>query len=66
VEHPQDRQEAIRCRYCGEVIGVYEPLVTCISGAPVRTSRAALGSDTDLAERPSYHADCYARRESLK
>ena len=48
----------MRCAGCGDVIGVYEPLVHVVGAVARRTSRAA---DPDLAraERGScYHLDC--------
>jgi hypothetical protein len=52
--------ECFRCEGCGDVIGVYEPLVLC-SGKSVRTtSRAAepgLGGSNDA----HYHRDCYTK-----
>jgi hypothetical protein len=45
----------IRCAHCQQVIGVYEPLVTMVSGRARETSRAA---EPELAsiDEPVYHA----------
>jgi hypothetical protein len=52
--------EALRCRHCGEVIGVYEPTVRFVDGQAHETSRAL---EPDMAERASdyYHRACYER-----
>lgn len=52
---PDDR---LRCRLCGDVIGVYEPLVHSLDGAARATSRAA---EPGVASAPGerYHRDCY-------
>ena len=53
--------ESVHCDECGEVIGIYEPLVTLVDGRPHETSRAA-------ASRPAsdggefYHRACFGRR----
>ena len=45
-----------RCAACGEVIGVYEPLVHLVGGTAHTTSRAA---DPDIVRaRPVYHLAC--------
>ncbi len=49
-----------RCSHCGDVIGVYEPIVVLVDGGPHRTSRARLGGDARPAAE-CYHDDCYAR-----
>jgi hypothetical protein len=48
-----------RCELCGEVIGVYEPLIHVHPSGVHASSRAA---DRDLSAGASgslYHADCY-------
>lgn len=48
----------LRCVRCGDVIGVYEPLVHVVGGVAHRTSRAAR---PDIVHaRPVYHAACWA------
>lgn len=42
---------------------MYEPMVLWLHGVPVRTSRTARRGETPVADAPSFHADCYARRE---
>ncbi len=46
-----------RCGICGEIMGVYEPLVCVINGVPRETSRAG---DPLLARSAEvcYHAAC--------
>ena len=50
--------EAFRCKQCGDVIGVYEPLVVCTEDVARTTSRAAEPSCTP-ADSTHYHRDCY-------
>jgi hypothetical protein len=48
---------ALRCMLCGDVIGVYEPLVLCRGSEPLITS---LASDPTLDSADAhYHHDCY-------
>jgi hypothetical protein len=49
----------LRCELCGEVIGVYEPLVVC-SGQHVRTTSRAAEPDLKAGGSAHYHHDCYA------
>jgi hypothetical protein len=58
METQAGRVRALRCAGCGEVIGVYEPLVHVVDGIAHRTSRAA---DPQLAAtQPDacYHLAC--------
>jgi hypothetical protein len=48
----------VRCRDCGEVIGVYEPLVVVEDGEPRSTSFAAEPSLGQHASR-RYHRACF-------
>jgi hypothetical protein len=53
--------ETLHCKDCGEVIGVYEPLVTLVDGHPREISQAAdphVGSHTDEC----FHRACFERR----
>jgi hypothetical protein len=52
--------EMLRCRHCGEVIGVYEPLVMLVDGRARETSRA-LEPATDGRVGDCYHRACYQR-----
>jgi hypothetical protein len=52
--------ENIHCRHCGDVIGVYEPLIVIVEGEAVQTSRAAAQGELALAG-PYYHALCFMR-----
>lgn len=52
--------ELLRCKHCGEVIGVYEPLVRLLDGRVHETSRA-LGPSHQAGEH--YHRACYERLE---
>lgn len=50
--------DELLCSNCGEVIGVYEPLIALVDGRPRETSRAAeplAGEDAV----PCYHRGCY-------
>jgi len=51
-------ENELRCVRCGDVIGVYEPVIALIAGAPVRTSRAAIGAGR-LQGTASFHVDCF-------
>lgn len=51
----------LTCDYCGQVIGVYEPMVVIAAGHARETSRAA-EQVAAAAPRPHYHRDCYAER----
>ena len=50
----------IHCPHCGDVIGVYEPLIVIVEGEAVQTSRAATQGELTLAG-PYYHASCFMR-----
>lgn len=47
----------IRCQHCGEVIGVYEPMVVVVDGEPLHGSRATI--DADVAGLPHFHGECF-------
>jgi hypothetical protein len=47
------------CDHCGQVIGVYEPMVVVVDGQRRDTSRAADPLVTAVPG-PYYHRDCYA------
>ncbi len=54
-----------RCRHCGEVIGVYEPMIVLRKGQVCRTSRAAEISSSAIGKSGEcYHDECYARAGS--
>ena len=53
--------ESVHCDECGEVIGIYEPLVTLVHGRPHETSRAA-GSNPASDGAACYHRACFGRR----
>jgi len=50
--------EPLPCARCGEMIGVYEPLVTFVDGQALTTSRLAQPHAAWLAER-CYHRSCF-------
>ncbi|HEY1689527.1 MAG TPA: hypothetical protein VGF95_11770 [Solirubrobacteraceae bacterium] len=54
-------QPRLRCEHCGEVIGIYEPLVIVEGSAARQTSRAA---EPLLAREhgPCYHCACHLAR----
>jgi hypothetical protein len=54
-----DAAESFRCKHCGEVIGVYEPLVVC-AGATARTTSRAAEPDLEPGGATHYHRACYA------
>ena len=60
---PRKDDEPLRCRHCGDVIGVYEPMVVISRGVPVRTSGAA-PKDGAMLAGDSFHSRCFAERES--
>lgn len=54
--------EEVRCEHCGDVIGVYEPLVAIVDGEAVHTSRAALAGAP--VRGPHFHGSCFKRTRS--
>jgi hypothetical protein len=48
----------LRCAGCGDVIGVYEPLVHIVSGIAHRTSRAADPALAQAEPGSCYHVAC--------
>jgi len=50
--------ESLRCKRCGEVIGVYEPLVRLLDGRVYETSRALEPAPSDRGAE-HYHRTCY-------
>ena len=52
--------DQLRCHRCGEVIGVYEPLVELVDGRVHATSRA-LEPDTAGLVGNCYHRACFER-----
>lgn len=58
------RKGKLRCARCGDVIGVYEPLVVVTDGVVRRTSRAA---EPQIAAKVGdfYHEGCYEARRYL-
>jgi len=56
--------EVLRCRSCGDVIGVYEPLIAVVAGRSRETSRAAERVPGPAALAECYHAGCYEPRPS--
>jgi len=58
--------ERVHCRDCGDLIGVYEPIVTVREGSVSETSRAARPDESFLLLQ-CFHRECYERRgESLR
>ncbi len=51
----------LTCARCGDVIGVYEPIVVSERGVTRETSRAA-EPDISSASGELYHRDCHADR----
>jgi hypothetical protein len=54
----------LRCAGCGEVIGVYEPLVHVVGGIAHKTSRAADPALVDAVPGSCYHVACWDLDES--
>ena len=52
--------QSLRCDHCGEVIGVYEPLVRLLDGRAHESSRAREPVGSDPAGE-YYHRSCYER-----
>ena len=50
-------RDQIRCRQCGDLIGVYEPLILLADGHPQETSRAAHPNPGDASQL--FHRQCY-------
>jgi len=50
---------APRCNHCGDLIGVYEPMILLLEGAARETSRAAEPGAGTQGDR--YHGSCYAQ-----
>ena len=48
----------VRCNHCGEIIGVYEPLITLMEGQALETSRAVEPLAGAMGTR-IYHRACY-------
>jgi hypothetical protein len=53
-----DAGDEFRCECCGDLIGVYEPLVMCANGLIRITSRAA-EPDLGAMGATHYHRACY-------
>jgi hypothetical protein len=55
-------RELLHCIGCGEVIGVYEPVILLADGRARETSRAA---EPNLSAAPGkpFHAACYVRAQ---
>lgn len=60
TEAEQAALDALRCLLCGDVIGVYEPLVTCERGAHARTTSRAAEPGLESAGGAYYHRACYS------
>jgi hypothetical protein len=53
-----EAEEEFRCRRCGDLIGVYEPLVVCSKDGAHTTSRAA-EPGLEATGATHYHRACY-------
>jgi len=58
---PRGASEPFRCHSCGDVIGVYEPLVVCDEDGTHTTSRAAEPA-LQISAAVYYHGDCHAEQ----
>lgn len=52
-------ERRLRCARCGDVIGIYEPLIV-VSGDRVRETSLAAEPELPLAGAEHYHRACYA------
>jgi hypothetical protein len=50
--------DRLRCHYCRNVIGIYEPMITFIDGLALETSRTA-EPDAGNRDTECYHKACY-------
>jgi hypothetical protein len=60
---PPRMSPAPRCYRCGEVIGVYEPLIKFTDGFARESSRA-LEPDSSARDGEHYHRACYERLDA--
>jgi hypothetical protein len=51
-------RDELRCRHCGDLIGVYEPLIMLADGRAQETSRLAHPHPLSAAEL-CFHRGCY-------
>jgi hypothetical protein len=54
-------KDELRCPHCGDLIGVYEPLITVTDGRPHETSRAA-HPNPGAGGAQCFHRRCYQER----
>jgi hypothetical protein len=62
AQQRMDSMDFFRCQDCGEVIGVYEPIVA-YDGSGARTTSRAAEPDLRANAAACYHRDCYAAIE---
>jgi hypothetical protein len=60
IREPPPASQLLRCNQCGEVIGVYEPLVRLLDGRAHASSRALEPASSDRGGE-HYHRACYER-----
>lgn len=58
-KQPSRAPVSTRCRHCGDVIGVYEPMIVITDGQARKTSKAA-EKETALPRGECYHHACWA------
>jgi hypothetical protein len=58
AKSPRDTMRLFRCHSCGEVIGVYEPLVVH-RGSRARTTSLAAEPELERTSALHYHQACY-------
>jgi hypothetical protein len=56
--------EWVRCHWCGERIGVYEPLIVVDEGREPRETSLARERDPGRSDGRCYHLACFAREQS--
>ena len=54
-------RDELRCQQCGDLIGVYEPMIRMAETGPQETSRAA-HPDPGAAGVECFHASCFRSR----
>jgi len=50
----------LRCTHCGDVIGVYEPMVVVRVGDAARETSRAADPELPRAGDEHFHSECYA------
>jgi hypothetical protein len=62
AQQRMDAMDFFRCHDCGQIIGVYEPIVA-YDGSGARTTSRAAEPDLRASAAAYYHRSCYAAIE---